>query len=110
MKPRQFTSLSGQEMAVVVRDKNRYLINHVESNPDILLILSMIKYDFEYLFGSYSLFVIDNISPPSLHPLLMFVIVKSSAGRFSCFDRNQSTADVIMNKYWLCSCEKKEIS
>ena len=54
----------------------QYLVIHGELHQDILLILSLIKYAFEYLFSACWLFVIANISPPSLHPLLKVDIVK----------------------------------
>ena len=60
-------------------------------------------------FGACWLFVIANLSPPSLHPLLMVVIVKSSGGENCWFERHHSAADVLMNRAWLCSGEKKAL-
>ena len=39
-------------------------------------ILSLIKENVGYLFGACWLFVTANISPPSLHPLLLIVLMK----------------------------------
>ena len=47
---------------------------------DLLHILSLIKYTFGDLFGTCWLFVIANISPSFLHPLLRVAIVKPSGG------------------------------
>ena len=69
-----------QEGVMVVSGHGWYLITHCEFHPDILHILSLIKYAFEYLCGTCWLFVIANILPLYLHPLLMVVVVKLSGG------------------------------
>ena len=68
------------EVAVVARDNGKYPVNHGELHPYSLLILSLIKYTFEYIFGACWLFVIANPLKPSLHTSLMVVIVKPSRG------------------------------
>ena len=61
--------------------RNRlYLVNHDYSHPDSLHISSLNKYSFEYLFGACLLFVMANISPQSLHSLLMVSRMKPSRG------------------------------
>ena len=70
---------------VAVRYNFQYLVTHGDSYPYSLQILSCIKYAFEYTFGACYLFVIANLSPPSLHPLIMVVVVKPTRGQNCLF-------------------------
>ena len=81
VKWQRFTYILGQEAVVVVRDNGRYLIIHCELHPDSLHVIFLIKYTFEYLFSARLLFVIDNLLPLYLHPLIMVVIVEPPEGQ-----------------------------
>ena len=77
---------------------------------DLLHILSLIKYIFGDLFGTCWLFVIANISPSFLHPLLMVAILKpSGGGGGGSFDIRHSKSDVLMNRAWFWSDDRKSI-
>ena len=74
---------------MVVRDNMQYIITNGELHLYIIYILYLIKYSFEYLFGAFLIFVIANLLPPSLHPLLMIVIMKPPGGKsFGLRDTN----------------------
>ena len=72
----------GQEVTVTMRDNEKYLTKHGWSHIDSLNVLSLNKYAFEDILSACWLFFIDNLSHPSLHPLLMAVTVKPPRGKF----------------------------
>ena len=43
-------------------------------------------------------FFMDNLLPQSLYPLIMVIIVKKPGGGNCSFYRNQSAADIILNR------------
>ena len=94
-----------QEVAVI--DKGQYIITHENYYPYSLNILSSIKYTFEFIFGACWLFVIANLLPPSLHSLLVVVIMKPSVGGIYRFKRHHNTSDVLMGSSWFWSGEIK---
>ena len=81
-------------MGVVVRENGKWLVTNRESHTDSLHIISFIKYIYEYIFGACKLFGISNISPPSLHPFVMVVILKPAEGKNCRFKRHQYQPDV----------------
>ena len=72
---------------VVVRENERYLVTYFDLRIDSFHILSLFKDAFGYLFGALYLIIKTNLSPPSIHPLLMVVILKSSRGKNCQFDK-----------------------
>ena len=83
---------------MVVGENGQYIATYDESHPYILHVLSSIKDIFESLFGACLLFAVTNLFLPSIHTLLMVVIMKPSGGGYFWFDINHSTAGVLVNR------------
>ena len=94
---------------MVVRDNGKCLVTNSEYYTDSFKIIYLIKYTFEYLFGACKLFVISNLLLPSLHSLVMVVIVKPSEVKNGRFKRHQYAADVLMHRSLLLSGERKYV-
>ena len=84
----------------MVRYNRCYIVTRGDLCIDSLHILYLIKDTFEYLFGACQLFVTSYLSPLSLYPLVLVVVMKTSGGVKYQFERHKSSAYFLDNRLW----------